>query len=336
MIYQCTCGETIEFPDNLVGRLATCKSCNAIFTVPRPASEEELDEIDNLFEEPVGESEEPLIDMLVPPPDPPPPAPPPNKENDASEDSNDDEGDSEDDFLDDKSFWGDLVEAFEFIVHGRSLMTYISLTLLVYLSSFLTCVSMFGIVVWFLINGYLCAYCLSVIIQSAMGVDELPELSFDNFWDDVIDPFLRFVISWVCVLIPAFAMGLGYTAARLPMDWELFGILAIGGACFWPATILMVAIADGFSGLSPLLVLRTILSAPIPYVVVILGLVFAGGISIYVEKQLAPATWTPASWAVMLSTFFLGKMIHIYSMIVSMRIIGLYYRHYHRRFPWAA
>lgn len=131
-------------------------------------------------------------------------------------------------------------------------------------------------------------------------------------------------------------MGLGYAAARLPMDWELFRILAIAGACFWPVTILMVAIADGFGGLSPLLVFRTILSAPIPYLVVLVGLVFAGGMTLYVEVQLAPATWNPGSWATMLSTLFLGKMIRIYSMIVSMRIIGLYYRHYHARFPWAA
>ena len=107
-------------------------------------------------------------------------------------------------------------------------------------------------------------------------------------------------------------------------------ILLAVGSVFWPAVILMVAIGDGLRGLWPHTVLLTIAAAPIRYAAVCGALAVVAAIGSLLDVM------GPVSLGGALLRTIAGHALSMYALIVSMCVIGLYYRHCKHRFPWAA
>jgi len=200
-----------------------------------------------------------------------------------------------------------------------------------------------GVALWALfgglvVQGLLAAFYLNVIVETAGGADKLPRFSVSEFWEDAIRPLLLFLGSMLLVMVPAVAV---YVLAPSTTAFGLPRILIVVGLFCWPATILMVAIGDGFRSLRPALVLRTILSAFAPYLAIWIMLLLAA-VPTYLPELLTSGASDELSVAAergrvpILAQVLAARAASAYTMIVGMRLIGLYYRHFKERFPWRA
>ena len=193
-----------------------------------------------------------------------------------------------------------------------------------------------ALLVQLLVFGYLCAFYLATIVETASGEDALPSLWLTDAVSDLLLPGLRFIGSWLWVLLPALAVMAKATIQGDPVPWPAVRVAAVAGLFFWPVVVLGVAIGGSFRGLWPHLVVRTALSAPVPYLAVCLTLLVAAGLTFL------PRVEPFCSWLALLQTRavlavgLLNSALGAYAMILAMRVIGLFYRHYKGRFPWVA
>lgn len=111
------------------------------------------------------------------------------------------------------------------------------------------------------------------------------------------------------------------------------------GVFLWPATILTLAVGGGVRGLRPDLIVMTVARAIGPYLAIWLMLSVAGGLLVlpgiaeeYGLFDAIPVLGGGRSWpAHVLISVFSG-----YLLIVIMRTIGLFYRHFKADFAWSA
>jgi hypothetical protein len=194
---------------------------------------------------------------------------------------------------------------------------------------------LFGrLVVW----GWIFAYCQSVILETASGEDELPKFSMENgWWDDIIVPFFQFLGSWVGVLMPALVLRVLY--GLYPYDVLWYAALAAFwiGVFIWPAAALMVVIGSVREAFHLDLVVSTIARSFPAYLMTLalLGLAFGPEIlfRLYVRQRAAVGDLSLSH------TFLFAVAVKVfvaYAILVSMRSLGLYYRHFKSRFPWVA
>lgn len=309
--YQCECGATIRLPDWSVGRRARCQTCQKTFTVPDgPAWPENLD----VNAPPIPK---PDIELVKPAPEPRLPG---------GRDENQDWIQAAR-----QPFWKDLLDSFVLCFDVGNVVSLLIIAFLHFWLVLLGFAGFLGMIGTVLIYGYLCAFYQSIIVETASGEDKLPTAMVNNVLDDLLVPLLRFIATWLVALLPAIVVNLAVRIWGLSVPPELGPALIILGCVFWPVIILAVSIGGGFNGLWPHVIVSTALSAPLAYVAICATLVVAVGLMWLPE--LVPATWLPASF---LTLRTLNGVLTAYASIVAMRAIGLYYRHYKYKFPWAA
>ena len=133
-------------------------------------------------------------------------------------------------------------------------------------------------------------------------------------------------------LAPAIAVNLAVRAWDLTVPHWLSPALVLLGCAFWPVIILAVSIGGGFGGLWPHVILRTALAAPVAYVAIVATLALAVGLALLPDMLLPASRLGQSFWAL----HTLNAVVTAYASIVAMKAIGLYYRHYKHKFPWAA
>ncbi|HUW81556.1 MAG TPA: hypothetical protein VMZ31_02020 [Phycisphaerae bacterium] len=321
---RCTCGVRLRFPDGTEGKYAQCKKCGAKVLI----EPEDVSETPNTANPRQGASAAG--------------AHAPSSEEDlilsARGIASDTGLRAEKNRKTAANFWVDVGQSFVFFLRLDNLASFV----LVVVMNLLIAVSGYGMI-WGLfgglvLRGLLAAFYLNVIVEVARGEDKLPAFSLTDFWDDVVRPGLLFLVSMLLVMVPAVV---AYVWAPSTSDFGLPWILGVVGLFCWPATVLMVAIGDGFRSLRPDLVLRTILSAFAPYLAIWIMLLLAAAPT-YLPELL---TWgasdeLPAAAergpGLILTQALAARAASAYTMIVSMRLIGLYYRHFKKRFPWRA
>ncbi len=190
-----------------------------------------------------------------------------------------------------------------------------------------------------LIAGVLCSFYLNIILETARGEDRLPPLAIEGSpWDDIFRPLLLFVGSWVAVMLPAVL--LVYFGPVNLVTPQLVLIVAGIGVFLWPVTILTVAVGDSLRALRPDLIVATVARTLLPYLAVWAMLAVALGL-LFLPKLVGAfgrpggvpgggalaGTWVTSVIACVFSGFLL---------IIIMRILGLYYRHFKDRFAWHA
>jgi len=235
-----------------------------------------------------------------------------------------------------QSFWRDLAESFLFFMTPGNLITFIIIAVINACSVPLSYLGILGLIASFLILGYLCAFYMSIILETASGEDELPNVWISSIFDDIVMPMVRFVGTWVWVLLPALGLALWSQAAGREVPWGLVQALVVIGLFFWPVVILGVAIGGGFKGLWPHVIIRTAFCALLPYLAICATLLVAASLLVLPQTDLflsAASRFVPGA---MFQLAILNSVLNAYVMIVAMRIIGLFYRHYKHRFPWKA
>ncbi|MHC4441887.1 MAG: zinc ribbon domain-containing protein [Planctomycetota bacterium] len=342
--YNCKCGAKIKLPDNAVGRKARCKTCSHIFTVPVDSIPEDepipwIDEFARTESE-TGDKSPVEVDIES---QYPPPEPPPVPEQPQTDDEDDLYGEHEWIMPPERPFWMDLLHSFIFFTYPANLITFMFITLIHALTLILPFIPFIGcagiILGWMLtgfIYGYLASFCMTVILETATGRDELPTVAFSDAWEELFMPLIRFIGSWLLVLAPAIILPPLIAKIDSQLAWYAVRILVFIGIFLWPVVLLCVAIGGGFRGLWPHMIIRTVISAPIAYLAIWITLLAAAGLVIFpatpqftsIVQRFAPGAQFPL--------VLVNLIIGTYAMIVSMRSIGLYYRHHKKKFPWTA
>lgn len=247
-----------------------------------------------------------------------------------------------------KSFWQDLVDSFVFFLEPGNLITFmmivvVSLVLMAvqFIPDLALAMSILLMVMQLAIAGFVISFFLSVIRATAAGEDDLPQLTWISDWlDDLARPLVHYLLTWLMVLLPAFLVLLKMRMDGTEVDRRILWLLAAVGVFFWPALILAVSIGGGLAGAWPHTIVRTAFSAPLAYLAVWLVLLFAFGISVLAHSPriyaglMSIAPQNPLKTALLLT--IVSGTLNVYAMIVAMRAIGLYYRHFKHRFPWKA
>lgn len=192
-----------------------------------------------------------------------------------------------------------------------------------------------GFVTYVAVWGYLLGFYLSIIYQTALVGDKLPEIevgtSITFLWH-IFKPIFVFVFSVFIVQLPfiiafAFFKDKGITWENI---WEtrtavnlFLRFLFIGGLFLFPTTILTAAIIEDLPELFRIdRLIVPAFRAFIPYMVVV-GLLAAACYIETLTKQYSPTASTPAI-AGNLAVNLAEQVVAI----IAMRSIGLFYRHY--------
>lgn len=195
-----------------------------------------------------------------------------------------------------------------------------------------------------IIWGWLLAFYLNIIYETAFEIDQLPQiqLSTSDFlgltalvWY-VIKPFLTFLYTMFIVQLPfiiALALledkGLTYEnmwQARTGLHL-LLQTLFIFGLFLFPMAILTTAVGKDLTLLRPDYILAPILKAFIPYLIVVALLVAASLL------QTQTRQFEDLDFAIIAADLALNLAVQAVA-IIAMRSIGLFYRHYSCHLKW--
>jgi hypothetical protein len=207
-----------------------------------------------------------------------------------------------------------------------------------------------GPVAAFLIWGWLFGFYLSVVYQTACDEDVLPEIDIGTsitFLWHVLEPIFIFSYTLFLVELPfiitlSLAHSHGITFGNI---WSghtplhlLLQVFQIGGLLLFPAAILTLAVGQDFTLLRPDYLLAPLFRAFLPYLTVVLLLVA----TCYVEMQtvqyasaseLMTARYTGSGDVLNAKHLAVNLLVQVLA-ILSMRSIGLLYRHYGGYFKW--
>ncbi|MBN1345653.1 MAG: hypothetical protein JXQ73_23375 [Phycisphaerae bacterium] len=241
------------------------------------------------------------------------------------------------------SFWEDAAWSFIFFVRGSNLAALVAVVFVQLIILGLGFVPLFGFVVFciqLIFAGWLCAFYFHIVGETAGGEDEISVPGFSDWMEDIIRPLFRFIGCGVIALGPA-----GFFAVILlakSEDPSMTGpaVLAAIGMFFWPALILGAAIGNALPVRTLPLVLRTALGTPLPYLAVCL-FVGVAGLVLYMSTtgladMILKVFGQEIPTSILIAMAVVAKIVEAYTTIVAMRQIGLFYRHYKARFPWAA
>ncbi|MDY6913738.1 MAG: hypothetical protein SVT52_04695 [Planctomycetota bacterium] len=309
--FECSsCGKSVSAPDSAAGKKARCPFCQAVQNVPPP----------------------------VHPPAAPEAAPPetiPKQVPAVATDST----------APKRGFWPDTILSFTICFRGAGAFIFGFVVIMHIMQSVLGFAGGLGFIGQLIITGWLCSLYLNIILETCAGQDDLPDFGMtDGPWEDIIRPLLLFLGGSLVVLLPMLVWmvtclscgGIGGAGA----DAVVRRVLLVLGLFMWPMTILTIAI-HGFStrAIRHDVQLRTIAKAFPQYLMLwlLLIVVAAGGwASINATTVIAKKLGVHSIAATILVLGVGTAIFQGYFAIVTMRIIGLYYRHYKQHFAWEA
>ena len=190
-----------------------------------------------------------------------------------------------------------------------------------------------------IIVGLLFGYYLSIIHQTAHDEDLLPEVdvgtSITFLWH-VIEPIFIFGYTLFLVELPFIAglalarnHGVSYDqvwSGHTPLHL-LLQVLQIGGLFVFPAAILTLAVGQDFTLLRPDYLLAPLFRAFFPYLTVVLLLIATCFLEMHTVQYDGEDT------GVAVKHLAVNLLVQVLA-ILSMRSIGLLYRHYGCYFKW--
>jgi hypothetical protein len=207
-----------------------------------------------------------------------------------------------------RSFFPEVPGAFSYPFRKKGWIMLIVGTL------FFTFMNLIPFVGW-LIAGYLCSFAIKIIACSANGEDEMPDWpDLTNVWDDIILPLALLLLTLFLCLVPALAWGVGVSNQQPD---AIFWILVGAGMLYLPMGLLAVALFHTLLALNPVLVIGSILKAPLSYGVAALAFIAVYAISLFGQTVLAEAV--PYAGPA------LAGFVSLYLLIVAMRILGMFY-----------
>ncbi len=243
-----------------------------------------------------------------------------------------------------RSFWGDALTAFVYPVRGAGNGVTFAIIAFIYLMkiplSFVCC--LINLLGTFFIEGWLAAVYLSVLRDTASGSAELPGIKMEEgVLEDILKPFLKYLGAFACAFLPAAAyvilMSLGALPTSLHSGLNLM-LLAAAAVFFWPVFLMLFS----FNALDMIirvdLIFTTVYRTLLPYISLWLMLLLVGFIKFL---PILPILVARAGLNIPLPALpqfggLIGEgvfsLVDLYLSLVSMRLIGLYYLHFKKRF----
>jgi hypothetical protein len=180
--------------------------------------------------------------------------------------------------------------------------------------------------------GALFWYYMQIIYSTAFGTEEMPQVylgGFKTFMWNIIKSVYTFIITLFAVELPYLitAWIMRKTSLEFP---PLLNVLKLGCLFFFPIAILTAAIGKDLTMLRPDYLLVPVFRALKPYLVVAALLITVGLLKIY-TKQYNPSA--KETWLLITANLLLNLVQQLIA-IVTMRAIGLFYRHYTCYLPW--
>ena len=349
-VAQCSCGARYKVREGLEGRKARCKKCGAVFQIP------------GRDEAPIPVAGEPDLPGAAAAGAGPPPA------DTASASMFDESGVST--ALDPDAaprtdhlprlrprtgFWSDVGWTLAFFISPHNMILFLVVWVLLLVQELVLFIPLVGLLVAIIIGMYVLAWYVSIIPEAAAGEDDLPKFSASGgFYDDVFIPCLQYVGTYAALLLPAclYFIFVARTTTGATMllasCLDVFTLINATGAAdaplialvalaifFWPIAIMCVSMG-GLSALSRIDLIVVAVVRTFPAYVVIFIMVsladFLPGFILDTAAGAAPSAGGIATGGLAFTVLTQG--VGLYFSIVSMRLIGLHYRHFKQRFPW--
>ena len=213
-----------------------------------------------------------------------------------------------------------------------------------------------GYIFWLFIYLWYSAYRYQIVTSAAGGDRNLPEIeiSREEIFDYVFDA-IKWGLSWLFVLFPAIAymtylvstgaitsleveeMGAAGWGGLIELyaDYPLFVILVSGASFMWPMVVLCLVLGGWETMLRPDMMLVTIFRALGGYLATVAFWAAAIGLSVFGEWGIAQMQARGGGgMSAYIVALILMDGVAIYTEIVSLRIIGLFYHHFKDRFAW--
>src|SRR5690606_6881718 len=139
------------------------------------------------------------------------------------------------------------------------------------------------------------------------------------------------------VAIPPVATAITLALLGAPEDVVLRWSLIAGAASMFLLPVCLLGVALGGVGvlLRIDLLIRTVFAAPLQYLALWLMLLLSFAVLLGLSSLIAAGSGASGLSAAIL-TDLVANIVAVYFLIVCMRQIGLFYRHFSDRFPWTA
>lgn len=262
------------------------------------------------------------------------------------------------------AYFQSLVESLAFPARMGDLITFVIVWVCLIIGNVLAPFALcLGLAVKVIVVGWYWSFQLNAVQGAAAGEKELPALTLtEGFWGDTVLPFFKMFCTYVLVWLPAVAflattgalnavvasgggvllspgalIGLG---AALPLHTQIItGVLLLGGYFVWPILVLVIAVGGSVRGLFRVdLIARTIARSLPAYLLTVLIVYATWGLDLGFGMLLdAVRAGRPLPLGGLPSVLVLGPVlliVELYSTIIAMRAIGLYYRHFKHKFAW--
>jgi hypothetical protein len=185
-------------------------------------------------------------------------------------------------------------------------------------------IGILGLALRVLFWGYLFAVMQRILVSSAQGEETPPEFPEVSDWvDDLLTPFKQLFF----VFAASFGPGI-IAAIYLDESMEdLADLILFAGVAYFPMGLLGVAMSDSFTALNPVFVFGSIFKVTGQYIVTCLFFAVLGVLFIFVEGAVA-------SIPIPVIPHFVFWLVFLYTLLVSMRVLGMLYCINKKKLGW--
>ncbi len=233
-----------------------------------------------------------------------------------------------------------FIDSWNIFVRKQNVTTLVFVLAVVCFKFFLSSACCLGFVAFVVIWGWLFGFYLNLIYNTAMDEDDLPEIFLGEgvgFLVNIFKPFWLFSFALFVVLLPFYLclywlnLRGGEPTELLQFQWSVILIpqfLFIAGLCLFPVAILTIAVGEDILLLRPNYLIRPVRKAPWAYMTVCLVLLIACVAELHTRQG-------DLTEGFGFNAMHLGVNIVVQVLlIIAMRGIGLFYRHYSCFFKW--
>jgi len=246
-----------------------------------------------------------------------------------------------------RSFWSDAGVAFVYpVMNANNAINYIILSLIVCVDLVFDFIPLgcIGLICSAIIFGWEVSVYLSVVGETGIGSDDLPANNLTGgMYDGVIRPALFFLGAFAIVLAPAAFLVIFGAMGLLPdVVVELSPVWVAAGIFLFPISLMLFAFEAPSVMFRPDLICTTIARTILPYLAIWILLLVVAALRTGLEFGNLVITHVPSlaglEFVVDLSDMIVGaiilKFVAVYLWLIAMRLIGLYYLHFKKRFTF--
>ncbi|MFQ5500852.1 MAG: hypothetical protein ACE5EQ_00960 [Phycisphaerae bacterium] len=198
---------------------------------------------------------------------------------------------------------------------------------------------LFMIIGKFVIFGWLASLYFAIVSETATGSEDLPNLALEGgFMEGVIRPAFKYLGAYAIVLAPGLVLGLCIGFSAVPQSIAFMVPIWMAAGIFLLPIVLLLFSFEAISLVFRIdLIFATIYRTFLPYLAIWLMLILANLITITpLIGKILGKTGMPSVIPNLTSTGLVLNLVltalTTYMTIVMMRIIGLYYLHFKKRF----